>query len=521
MPVLDQLVKVIFILAIGWSGWVCFSAQTFWHDGADLSQHNLEKKAEKNSNNKPRPNAAQESSYIQSNTAVPRYRNNTFIQPAVKLDLKAQMPFWVGLSFFRDPWVVAPATTTARDGLGPLFNARSCITCHINGGRGALPDETSDLPVALVLKLGPEQGDEQIGNIGDPVYGRQLQLRSIHRQIAKGIAPEPTLTANEQTYHLAELSDKKVLLAEGRVKRICDIKSGHFADGEAYSLCSPSYQVSHLSYGEMKSSTQISPRLAPPLIGMGLLQQISAQQILKRQDLLDQNQDGISGKANWVRSIKHDELALGRFGFKAAQPSVAQQTAAAFNHDMGITSSLYPQEECTNQQTGCQMQKHRELLASKNSILDIADDLLQQVVFFTENLRVPPLRNQQRKQFKQGQQLFRQMQCEACHVASYQLADGQVIYPYTDLLLHDMGDALADNQGEYLATGREWRTPPLWGLGLQQRITGQNAFLHDGRARSLSEAILWHGGEALNARNQFIRSQKSQRDALLYFLNSI
>ncbi|WP_444995563.1 di-heme oxidoreductase family protein [Aliikangiella sp. IMCC44359] len=435
----------------------------------------------------------------------------TFIRPNKELDLKQQMPFWVGLSFFRDPWVVAPASTTARDGLGPLFNARSCITCHVNGGRGALPAENSSAPVALIFKLGSEKGHPQLGNLGDPIYGHQLQVRSINRNINKGLAPLNPV-------------DLSLLAAEGGVRRSCKEILGQFADGETYRLCQPHYEVVNLSYGQLAKPNVLSPRLAPPLLGLGLLEKIPQAAILKNEDVDDSDNNSISGKANWVWDRTQNKKRLGRFGFKAAQPSVEQQSAAAFNNDMGITSAIYPKEECTSVQVGCLIQKRREGLKHK---LDIETSLLQQVVFFTANLAVPKVRNFNASLYKQGREVFYEFNCHDCHQPSFKIAstkkdsEEHIIWPYSDLLLHDMGEGLQDQQAEFLADGREWRTPPLWGLGLQKQVTGENAFLHDGRARSLLEAVLWHGGEAKASQQQLLMSNKSQREALLFFLNSI
>lgn len=435
----------------------------------------------------------------------------TFLVPNETLNKEQQMRFWVGHSFFRNPWVVAPASTKARDGLGPLFNARSCIACHDNGGRSLLPKETSHAPVTLLVKLGTRDGDKNLGNIGDPIYGQQLQLRSISRKINKGLAPDSPVELD-------------ILAGEGNLTRTCHEVKGQYKDGEQYTLCQPEYLITNLAHGDLDQQTRVSARTGPALIGLGLLESIIEKDILNLQDVDDNNNDGISGKANRVWDNDQRKHRLGRFGLKAGQPSVAHQTGAAFANDIGITNPIYPMEECTSRQTAC---LKRSLADKKHDPIDIERAIFDEVVLFTQNIAVPPTRNFNSNVFLKGREIFYLSNCNSCHQPSYevktkiQLQQAETIWPYSDMLLHDMGQKLADNRGEFLADGQEWRTAPLWGLGLSKSITGQLALLHDGRARNFLEAILWHGGEAEASKQQFLNLTQSERKALVFFLRSI
>lgn len=428
-----------------------------------------------------------------------RLSQRSYITPGKGISKAQELEFWTGFSLFRDPWVIAPSSTKDRDGLGPLFNARSCVACHDAGGRSKVHEEGEFLPTTLLIRLGSTDPN----NISvDPVYGGQLQPRVID-------------------YDRARLPEK--VKSEGSVKLQFTEIEGTFADGSIYRLQKPHYQLSKLGYGELAEHIGLSPRHAPNVFGMGMLDAISDADLLAQEDVEDSDGNGISAKYNRVTNVVSGKKELGRFGFKAKHPSLEQQVAGAFRGDIGITSTLFPDEACTETQTSCQIAAK---LGGHQSV-EIPDKLLQLVDDFSRFLAVPPARGLKEK--LEGRELFYQLGCQQCHTPSY-ITDaeypikemaGQVIWPYTDLALHDMGEGLADGVYEFSANGREWRTPPLWGIGLQQAYTGQGRYLHDGRARSIEEAILWHGGEAAASQQAYTNLSKEQRTQLLAFLSAI
>jgi CxxC motif-containing protein (DUF1111 family) len=258
------------------------------------------------------------------------------------------------------------------------------------------------------------------------------------------------------------------------------------------------------------------------MIGLGLLEAITEQAILANEDPDDRNADGIRGRANRVWSHEAQALQVGRFGWKAGQPSLRQQNADAFFNDMGLSTPLLSGTACTDQQVDC-------LAAPQGGTPEVNEKIEAQVLFYSRNLAVPARRNADSPEVLKGKQLFQQANCHSCHTPRFvtgteaaepELA-GQVIFPYSDLLLHDMGDGLADQRPEFQASGRDWRTPPLWGIGLTEVVSGHTRFLHDGRARNLLEAVLWHSGEAEASKQQVLNFSQSDRQALLAFLNSL
>jgi CxxC motif-containing protein (DUF1111 family) len=273
----------------------------------------------------------------------------------------------------------------------------------------------------------------------------------------------------------------------------------------------------------------ISPRVAPPMIGLGLLEAVPEEQILANADPDDANKDGISGKPNRVRSREHSDIMLGRFGWKAGIPTIAQQAAEAFNGDIGISSTMLPagSGDCTEQQPACRNAPSGNSPNYQN--VEIGDDLFKLVAFYSQNQAVPARRKADDPEVLKGKQVFNQIGCASCHNPKFMTGEvpdqphlsQQLIWPYTDMLLHDMGEGLADHRPEGAATGSEWRTPPLWGVGLTETVSGHTLFLHDGRARNLTEAILWHGGQGQASRDKFAALSKADRDALLAFVNSL
>ena len=428
-----------------------------------------------------------------------RLSSRTYIVPGKGITKVQELDFWTGFSLFRDPWVIAPSSTEDRDGLGPLFNTRSCVFCHKAGGRAAIVKAGESLPESMVIRLGAKnKGFSAI----DPIYGDQIQPRVIKyssRYLPNPVKPEAWLHIQYDTV------------------------IGQFADGSAYQLQKPNYELTKLGYGQLAEHIGLSPRHAPNVFGVGLLDAISTSDLLAQEDINDSDNNGVSAKYNRVLNVANNKMDIGRFGFKAKHPNMDQQVAAAFQGDIGITSQLFPSEVCTPSQKACQQ---AAILGGHKSV-EIPNKLLTLVNDFNRFLAVPPSRKLIDK--KLGREVFYQLQCHQCHTPSYitdqsypikELA-GQTIWPYTDLALHDMGEGLADGVLEFDANGREWRTPPLWGIGLQQHYTGQQRYLHDGRARTIEEAILWHGGEAKRSQQAYINLNKEQRQQLLKFLAAI
>ena len=441
-------------------------------------------------------------------------RKPTFMAPLANLTLERQDKFYLGLSFFRDPWVIAPSATTDRDGLGPLFNARACFACHPRGGRGRTPSNIDEPMLSMFLRLSIPGENKKYGVIPEPVYGDQLQVRGITVKNSFGLARKNGVAEGDG------------LIGEAHSYVEYETIRGSYADGENWELRKPHYKIRDAAWGEMHPDTLFSPRLAPPLAGLGLLEAIDERDILALADPEDKNNDHISGKANLVWDVVRGKTVLGRFGFKANQPNLLQQTAAAFRGDIGITNDLFKEQPCSERQIICQQAQNG---LDSNSDVEIKRELLDAVTFFGRMLAVNKRRGENTPKVLAGRKLFYQANCKACHTPGFTTINnaaepelaGQKIWPYSDLLLHDMGKGLADGRPDFLATGSEWRTAPLWGLGLSQQVSGSKLYLHDGRARSLSEAILWHDGEAKTSRDYFIAMDKEKRQALLAFVRSL
>lgn len=417
---------------------------------------------------------------------------NSFGFQAPNLTNDESLQFFVGNSLFNQNWVVAPASTTARDGLGPLFNARSCSGCHFKDGRGRPPVQTGELSHGLLLRLSINGTNADGSPTGDPFYGGQIQDNAI-----PDIAPEAGFEIQNETI------------------------SGSYPDGTAYTLLKPTYIINNLTEGALSNELKVSPRVANQMIGLGLLEAINEQTLLNISDEYDSDNDGISGRPNYVWDIASNSTKIGRFGWKANQPSLHQQVAGAFNGDMGITSSLFPDENCPPS-IDCDN-------TPNGGTPEITDNHLNDVVLYSSTLAVPVRRDWDNQDILKGKELFNQINCIACHVAKFETGthpsiaalSNQTIRPYTDLLLHDMGSELADNREDFLANGNEWRTPPLWGLGLIETVNGHTNLLHDGRARNIEEAILWHGGEAETSKIAFMNLTGQERSKVVMFINSL
>ncbi|MEB0038987.1 MULTISPECIES: di-heme oxidoredictase family protein [unclassified Pseudomonas] len=430
---------------------------------------------------------------------VKKTDRNAFSMPSANLSPLRRLDFSVGNSFFRSPWVIAPSTTSARDGLGPLFNTNACQNCHIKDGRGHPPAPGAVNAVSMLVRLSIPHDPafasaiERTGVLPEPVYGGQLQDMAI-----PGVIPE------------------------GKVRVTYEELPVMFTDGTQVKLRKPTLHITDLGYRPMHPQTQFSARIAPPMIGLGLLEAIPEEAILAQADPHDTAGNGIAGRANWVWDDAQQNLVLGRFGWKAGQPNLDQQNAHAFSGDMGLTTGLKAADDCTVTQTDCRNAAH-------GGEPEVSDNIQRLVLFYSRNLGVPARRDVDNPSVLAGKNLFYQAGCQQCHspqfttradAAEPELAN-QVIRPYSDLLLHDMGEGLADHRSEFRASGRDWRTPPLWGIGLTQTVSGHTQFLHDGRARNLLEAVLWHGGEAQTAQQHVLGFDSTQRDALLAFLNSL
>jgi len=434
-------------------------------------------------------------------TTVNKSDRNAFSLPSANLPPTRRLDFSVGNSFFRSPWVIAPSTTTARDGLGPLFNTNACQNCHIKDGRGHPPAPDALNAVSMLVRLSiPDDPAfarliEQAGIVPEPVYGGQLQDMAI-----PGVAPE------------------------GRVRVDYAPLPVRFQDGTQVELRKPKLQITDLGYGPMHPDTRFSARVAPPMIGLGLLEAIPEEAILA--NARPTNKNAIAGRPNWVWDDALQKTVLGRFGWKAGQPNLNQQNVHAFSGDMGLTTRLRPFDDCTDAQTACKQAPNGN---GPDGEPEVSDNILRLVLFYTRNLAVPARRDVDSPQVLAGKNLFFQAGCQSCHTPSFTTAANaaepelanQVIRPYSDLLLHDMGEGLADHRTEFKASGRDWRTAPLWGIGLTETVSGHTQFLHDGRARNLMEAVLWHGGEAEGAKQQVLTFNAQQRAALLAFLNSL
>jgi CxxC motif-containing protein (DUF1111 family) len=437
-------------------------------------------------------------------TTVYATGQNAFSFPAANLDEAGRTRFAIGNSFFRRNWVEAPSSTSARDGLGPHFIARSCGGCHLQGGRGPTPALRNRLgaeqPVALLIRLSvPGEGSHGEPK-PEPTYGNQFNNAAVQGVKANG----------------------KVMVSYAEV-------AGRFADGQSYTLRVPRYRLTDVGYGPLDAHTMLSPRLAPQLIGVGLIEAIPESAIRANVEEQAKRPDAIKGVANLVWDVYAEQSLIGRFGWKANVATLAHQTANAFQADIGITSSRFPQETCTAKQIDCLAAPR----GNKGEQPEIDDHTLADVIFNQATLAPPARRGLDDPKVRRGQALFREAQCAVCHHPGYVTGEppfaafsspvlaGQKIFPYTDLLLHDMGDRLADGRPDFKASGRQWKTPPLWGIGLIGEVNGGTFLLHDGRARSVLVAILWHGGEAQASRQQVLKMNREARQALVKFVESL
>ena len=387
---------------------------------------------------------------------------------------------------FEQSFVTAPATVNG--GLGNIFNNTSCVSCHIKDGRSAFPSNITNLS-GLLLR-GSIAGFGLNGSPNPiPGFGTQIQNQAVFGSVPEARYQVSFTTINET-----------------------------LADGTVISLRKPIFTLVD-SYIALPSNILLSPRIATPVFGLGLLEAISEADILSKQDINDLDNDGISGKANYVWDPVLGQTKLGRFGWKANSSSVLVQCAGAYVEDMGVTNYVFPNETGFNQSNGQD---------GLNDDPEISNGILDAVALYCKTLAVPASRSATNIDVRRGAKIFEEISCVKCHSPKQQSSynaiasiSNQIFYPYTDLLLHDMGADLADNRPDYLATGTEWKTRPLWGIGLTQIVNGHTYFLHDGRARNITEAILWHGGEAQNSKEKFKQLSTQKRNELLAFINSL
>ncbi|WP_050522492.1 di-heme oxidoreductase family protein [Pseudorhodobacter wandonensis] len=443
--------------------------------------------------------------------ATVRVRSNAdaFSQLSANMPFAHEMDFKLGNALFRKTWVASPSSTLASDGLGPLYNARACQDCHLKDGRGHAPTGADDRAVSMFLRLSvpapaassAQEIEDWIATAHEPTYGGQLQDFASPGHAAEG--------QMQITY-----TDLPVTLGDGTI----------------VTLRAPLYTVGDLGYGPLHANTMLSPRVAPQMIGLGLLEAIPAETLLARSDPHDADGDGISGRPSIVPSAEFGTPMLGRFGYKGGAATVRDQSSGAFSGDMGLSTPLHPDPwgDCMAAQTECINAVHGQEPGSRDG-LEVDAASLDLVAFYSRNLGVPERRDVADPLVLRGKEVFYTLGCTGCHTpkhVTHRLENQpeqsfQLIWPYTDLLLHDMGAGLADNRPEGRASGSEWKTPPLWGVGLTEQVSGHSQFLHDGRARSLLEAFLWHGGEAQAARNGVVALPENDRDALIKFLESL
>ncbi|MFT6820817.1 MAG: CxxC motif-containing protein (DUF1111 family) [Myxococcota bacterium] len=408
---------------------------------------------------------------------------NSFLLPSATLNAEEEQDFFSGNAFFNQGWVAAPASTDARDGLGPLFNARSCSACHFRDGRGAPPEDGEGPLVGVLLRLSVPSAS---GPQPHPVYGGQLQDQAILGVSVEGV---PSIEWTEMP--------------------------GAFDDGAPYSLLSPLYVINDLAHGPLGDDVMVSPRVAPAMPGLGLLEAIPDSVLIDQADANDVDGNGISGRVQWIGD------RTGRFGWKGDAVDLPDQVAHAFAGDLGLTTDLILLDDCTSGQVSC-----TESVSGGDP--EVRSNIFDLVTLYSRTIAPPARRMADDETVLRGKTLFNGSGCADCHTPSHTtglspiaaLSD-QLIWPYTDLLLHDMGEGLADGRPVGEASGQEWQTPALWSVGLINEVSGHTRFLHDGRARSLTEAILWHGGEAESAALTFRALDEEERSALVTFVEDL
>ena len=406
---------------------------------------------------------------------------------------EAQAGVAQGRGLVRQTWVVSPSLDPGIAGLGPTYNRPACTACHARNGGGAPPDSPAEPMRSLLVRLSVPGQDTHGGPRPEPRYGDQLNEQGV-----PGVPGEGEAVLRWTPVPLT------------------------LADGTPITLRCPDLSFQHLAFGPMAPDVLTSVRVAPPMFGLGLLEAVPEADILALAEAQRRAGQGVAGQPNRVWDAVAGRAVLGRFGWKANQPSVRQQVAGALAGDMGITTPVFPTPNCPPVQTACaawSADRHPEL----------PDSGLDAMTLYLQALGVPARREADAPKVRRGEALFAQAGCAACHqpvlhtgrFEALPALSGQAIQPYTDLLLHDLGPELADGRPDYLASGRQWRTPPLWGLGLRAVVDERVGLLHDGRARGVLEAVLWHGGEAQDARDRVLQFSAEDRAALVKFVESL
>jgi len=426
-------------------------------------------------------------------TSRPPAGEDSFALPAANLPKDMLDRFFAGQRLFNIAFVKAPSMVSDLAGLGPTFNRPSCGACHTRDGRGQPPAGPDDALMQMIVRLGVIEPMRIPFGKPHPRYGNQLNDRGI-----EGVP------------------------AEGRAVIAWDEIEGRYADGKAYRLRRPRVTFENLAFGPLGERPVFSLRIAPQLVGQGLLEAVPERDVRAWAEANRKHPDGVRGRARGARVQGRTAPALGRFGWRAAEPSVRAQIASALINDMGLTTSLHPDKNCPPVQAACRA-------ADRGRRPNVSNDALDTIAFYISTLAVPERRDADKPAVRRGEKVFAAIGCAACHRPTMKTGthptipflSGQTIHPFTDLLLHDMGDGLADPLREEALSGHFWRTAPLWGIGLVPIVNGHDNYLHDGRARGLAEAILWHGGEADMAKDRFRALPKDDRDALIAFLRSL
>ncbi|MBN1209594.1 MAG: thiol oxidoreductase [Myxococcaceae bacterium] len=401
-----------------------------------------------------------------------------FAQPAPNLSAEHFERHREGDAAFGAVFVPGPAPVNP--GLGPLFNNNSCNACHLRNGRGMPVMGPGPQRTQLLVRVSLPEGERSHPNGPVPVPGLGAQVAD---QATHGFTPEASVT-------LSWVEEE-----------------GAYGDGTPYRLRRPGIHIARSDGAPLPPELLTSLRLPPPVFGLGLLEAVDVSTLRALEDADDLNGDGISGRLNEVWDVQAGALAPGRFGLKANSPNLLQQSAEAYFNDMGVTSPLFPEPDGAH---------------------DLPRETLEAAVFYAQSLAVPARTALGDAEVQHGEELFLAAGCGHCHRELLETGEHplpelahQRIHPYTDMLLHDMGAGLADGRPDGVADGQEWRTAPLWGLGLTQTVLPYAGYLHDGRARTLEEAILWHGGEAERSREHFRTLSATERAALVKFLGSL
>ena len=444
-----------------------------------------------------------------TSTASPTILPHTaYLQAVPGLQGSQKQMFRDGEKAFNTLWIAVPEDQISKWwdlsqpgpggsewGLGPTFLAQSCVSCHIQAGRGRTLDSG-----------------------GGPVFLQSLRLSVPGEGPHGGPKPEPNYGTQIQSFDSSQ--KENIRFGEGEVHVHWKTSNFSFPDGSSIELRQPVVKLEKLGFGPLAPDVMTSLRNSQAIFGLGYLEAVSEDDILalsKWQKTL-----GLNGRPNYVRDDLNDRMSLGRFGWKANQPSLKQQLAAAFLGDIGTTSTIYPNQNCPSIQKDCIAAKH-------SGKPELREEFWEALTFWVSALDAPTPRGRDNASVIRGEKLFDAAKCSQCHIPQLTTGkssllpqiSGKTIRPYTDLLLHDMGPELADGRPDFKAGGRDWRTPPLWGIGLSKQVNGSTNFLHDGRARNLLEAIVWHGGEAAASRDLFAKLSEEERNDVISFLGSL